>query len=467
MKPDFMKRLLLLFAALASSCSPAFAQKDSALAHSSTINSDARIRYLDPDDHTLAATGTDKTISFGDLKTALSIPSGTIDLTTSVINILPVAHGGTGTATPGLIQGTNVTITGSWPNQTINSTASGGGGGTVTSVSLTVPSGLTVTGSPVTGAGTLAITTTLNGMLMGNGSGFVVATEGTNYLAPAGNGSQLTGLTSGQVGLGNVENTALSTWTGSANETTLGTITTGTWHATAIADTWIASASTWNAKQSSITTGTTAQYIRGDLSLGTLNAAAVAGLGTSATHATTDYEVPLTFSTGLNRTGNTITANGGGGGGAVAAVKFALKTDTQSTTSIYTTWVDITGLSITYSATSASNKILLLTALNLADDGPGIVLVRLVRDTTSLSVGDAGAGQSQAASESYTNTDPKSNAVAVNLMDSPGDTASHTYKVQFCVATAGTGYVNRTTVDSASALYSRTVSTLTLMEVTP
>lgn len=39
------------------------------------------------------------------------------------------------------------------------------------------------------------------------------------------------------VGLGNVENTALSTWTGSANVTTVGTITAGTWSGTAIAET--------------------------------------------------------------------------------------------------------------------------------------------------------------------------------------------------------------------------------------
>jgi hypothetical protein len=41
---------------------------------------------------------------------------------------LAVANGGTGTATPSLVAGTNVTITGTWPNQTINS--SGGSGGT-------------------------------------------------------------------------------------------------------------------------------------------------------------------------------------------------------------------------------------------------------------------------------------------------------------------------------------------------
>lgn len=39
-------------------------------------------------------------------------------------------------------------------------------------------------------------------------------------------------LVKGDVGLGNVENTALSTWAGSANLTTVGTVTSGTWSAT-------------------------------------------------------------------------------------------------------------------------------------------------------------------------------------------------------------------------------------------
>ena len=48
------------------------------------------------------------------------------------------------------------------------------------------------------------------------------------------------------VGLSNVENTTLSTWAGTNNITTLGTIVTGVWNATAIADNKIASSSTWN-----------------------------------------------------------------------------------------------------------------------------------------------------------------------------------------------------------------------------
>jgi len=51
-----------------------------------------------------------------------------------------------------------------------------------------------------------------------------------------------------QLGLNLVENTALSTWVGTASITTLGTITSGEWTATSIADGYISSASTWNAK---------------------------------------------------------------------------------------------------------------------------------------------------------------------------------------------------------------------------
>lgn len=65
-------------------------------------------------------------------------------------------------------------------------------------------------------------------------------------------------VTAADVGLGSVENTALSTWTGSANLATVGTITAGTWHGSAIADTYISSAPTWNAKVSFPGFGTTA-----------------------------------------------------------------------------------------------------------------------------------------------------------------------------------------------------------------
>lgn len=64
---------------------------------------------------------------------------------------------------------------------------SGGASGTVTSVSLTAPTGFSVSGSPITGSGTLALSTTLSGLIKGNGSGFVAATAGTDYEGALGN----------------------------------------------------------------------------------------------------------------------------------------------------------------------------------------------------------------------------------------------------------------------------------------
>jgi hypothetical protein len=103
-----------------------------------------------------------------------------LPLTTGVTGLLPVASGGTGTATPSLVAGTNVSITGTWPNQTVNATG-GGGSGTVTSVAATVPSFLSVTGSPITTAGTLAISY--------SGTALPVANGGTGSTTSTGSGS--------------------------------------------------------------------------------------------------------------------------------------------------------------------------------------------------------------------------------------------------------------------------------------
>ena len=57
----------------------------------------------------------------------VKIVSNPVVLTTDVSGLLPVANGGTGTATPSIVAGSNVTVTGTWPNQTI--AAAGGSSG--------------------------------------------------------------------------------------------------------------------------------------------------------------------------------------------------------------------------------------------------------------------------------------------------------------------------------------------------
>ena len=47
--------------------------------------------------------------------------------TSDITGILAVANGGTATSSPSLVQGTNVTITGTWPNQTISAVGTGFG----------------------------------------------------------------------------------------------------------------------------------------------------------------------------------------------------------------------------------------------------------------------------------------------------------------------------------------------------
>ena len=102
-----------------------------------------------------------------------SVTTATSTPTLSVAaSVIPVAAGGTGTATPGLVAGTNVTITGTWPNQTINSSG-GGGGGTITSIIA----GTGLTGGGSSGAVTLTAASGAvpnNSVLLGNGSGAFV-----------------------------------------------------------------------------------------------------------------------------------------------------------------------------------------------------------------------------------------------------------------------------------------------------
>ena len=84
-------------------------------------------------------------------------------------------------------------------------------------------------------------------------------------------------ITKGNIGLGNVENTALSTWAGTTNITTLGTITTGVWQGTAITDTYIASSGTWNTIAGYFSNGvigsthipTAASNVKGGVKVGT------------------------------------------------------------------------------------------------------------------------------------------------------------------------------------------------------
>ena len=112
-----------------------------------------------------------------------TLNQNTTGTASNVTGIVAVVNGGTGTATPSLVAGTNVSITGTWPNQTINSSNPGG---TVTSVAASVPSFLSISGSPITSSGTLAITYSGTALPIANGgTGETTANTAFNALAPS------------------------------------------------------------------------------------------------------------------------------------------------------------------------------------------------------------------------------------------------------------------------------------------
>jgi hypothetical protein len=118
-----------------------------------------------------APNGTNGTPTFRALAVA-DIPTlnqNTTGTASNVTGTVAVANGGTGTTTPSLVAGTNVTITGTWPNQTIAAAGGGGGSGTVTSVNATVPAFLSVSGGPITTSGTLAISYSGTALPIANG----------------------------------------------------------------------------------------------------------------------------------------------------------------------------------------------------------------------------------------------------------------------------------------------------------
>lgn len=73
-------------------------------------------------------------------------------------------------------------------------TGGGGGGGTVTSVSVVSANGFAGTVATATSTPAITLTTSITGLLKGNGTAISVATAGTDYLTPSGSGASLTSI---------------------------------------------------------------------------------------------------------------------------------------------------------------------------------------------------------------------------------------------------------------------------------
>jgi hypothetical protein len=152
--------------------------------------------------------------------------------------------------------------------------------------------------------------------------------------------------------------------------------------------------------------------------------------------------------------------------GSVLQVVSATKTDTASSSS--STFADITGLSVNITPSSASNKILVISYINVAYDYLlAKVGVRIMRDSTALAIGDTAGLRIRTSGFLYIDSLNYSPfTISVNYLDSPSSTSSLTYKWQFSnLDNAGTVYVNRSEDDTNSTTLGRTASGITVMEI--
>jgi hypothetical protein len=153
--------------------------------------------------------------------------------------------------------------------------------------------------------------------------------------------------------------------------------------------------------------------------------------------------------------------------GSVLQVVQTTKTDTFTTTS--TTYVDITGFSVSITPTTNTSKILVMYNMeiggaSLADSNH--VYLQLYRNSTAIFIADTAGSRTSATSVVNTPTGGTMYPSNCAYLDSPATTSSVTYKVQIKSSNTNTACVNRSGRDTDLATYDgRAVSSITLMEV--
>jgi len=188
--------------------------------------------------------------------------------------------------------------------------------------------------------------------------------------------------------------------------------------------------------------------------------------------------MPLTKIQSLGITDGTIVA-GDIASGAITAAKVAAgavvqvvstnKTDTFASSSIANTFVDVTGLSVSITPSSTSNKILILATVNHGTDGVRATALRLLRNSTSINIGTTSGNRTAASTvaigENYDTN--RGEVSSINFLDSPATTSSVTYKIQIGIleSTGNVARVNTSGADGDFTYIARSASTITVMEI--
>jgi len=150
------------------------------------------------------------------------------------------------------------------------------------------------------------------------------------------------------------------------------------------------------------------------------------------------------------------------GGFRILTVNGVTKTDTFSNAS--TSFVDVTGLSLTITPQSNTSKFILVASIQAASNNDR-VWFKFAGGNTASYVGDAAGSRVQVGMEIFNASAAGSDSGIMLYLDSPATATAITYKVQTASYSGGTQYVNRSFTDTNSANFARSASTFTLLEV--
>jgi len=162
---------------------------------------------------------------------------------------------------------------------------------------------------------------------------------------------------------------------------------------------------------------------------------------------------------------NSIIPSGGlpsGASGGIIQVKQTVKTD-EFSSSTNSSFFDITGINVSITPSSSSNKILII--VNLEVSAPEeLCLFRLLRDSTVINVSTVGTslnGFGMVDGEAYNVINRSTEDITCTFLDSPATTSSTTYKVQCQKNGGSTMRLNRRNLNNGVGFTSQ----ITAMEV--
>ena len=165
--------------------------------------------------------------------------------------------------------------------------------------------------------------------------------------------------------------------------------------------------------------------------------------------------------------GNPVWATPAGGGGKVLQVVSTAKTDSFSTATA--AFTDVTGLSVSITPSATTSKVLVMVTLSAsARDGQGDSGMRLLRGATDIAIGDAAGSRTRVSQDIILTNVNAAKSINLVFLDSPSTTSSTTYKIQVAGLAPSSGwttYVNRSYDDTDAANRSRSVSTITVLEI--